>query len=278
MKYLRANIILYGVILLSNSSKSQTGVLRSNILDHFAFSGNHLEINYIIFQNRRAVIKNNLGSKYISSKNSIGTGVGIGYRINLKKNQSLLLGADAVSIGRNLVTTIFRNEFSPELINDYHISTHNSKSNTLVLSMKMAIEKHWNFKGRTFIISDAGLKINFSLGADYETTDFSARDITGTFKKVGNLNVIANNDQSPWLTIPISVGQGWLLRNNNLFQLKAHVNFSFTPFVRGEYEFPSVNGPTTGFYKNYGTYFGFIFSYSFTNANYRIRKKYQMPL
>ena len=127
-----------------------------------------------------------------------------------------------------------------------------------------------------FLFANAGLRLNFSLGYDFDSYGISLPDNAGGFYDIANVDVTSNNDAKPWISIPLEAGHTWLLKNNNLLALSLALNISFVKYVRGDY---SIYIPgrllTSGKYSSTGSFVGLSLNYIFTNANYRIQKAHR---
>lgn len=184
-----------------------------------------------------------------------------------------MVGPEAIFLGRNFYVDFNKNDFSPPLIRDYNIGSGNSYLTVLTLSLPVLFERRWFYKRDDYIFGNSGVRINFSTGADFDIFPIVLTDTNNRFVNVGGVDVYANNDAKPWLSFPISVGNSWLLKNNNLLQLAICANISFTKYVNGKYQVVIPGKPiTTGNYSSTGSFIGLSLNYCFTNANYRIRK------
>ncbi len=176
--------------------------------------------------------------------------------------------------GRNLKASFSKNDFSPPLISDY---TTKGLVQDLILSLPIIAEKRWLYSNRKFLFVGAGLRVNISLGSDLDIYPITLKNSSNGFYNVGGVEVYSNNNAKPWLSFPINVGHSWLAKNNNLLQLAICTNVSFTKYVNGTYQINVPNQPPTeGKYTSTGSFIGLAFNYVFTNANYRIRKAYEL--
>jgi hypothetical protein len=139
------------------------------------------------------------------------------------------------------------------------------------------LEKRILYTNTKYFLINAGARVNFSTGADFDISSIYLQNTGNGIYNAGEVNVYANNDARPWISFPINAGYGWLLKNNNnILQLAICSNISFTKYVKGTYRVDIPNKPLTeGRYSSTGSYIGISLNYVFTNANYRIRKKYE---
>lgn len=138
------------------------------------------------------------------------------------------------------------------------------------------IEKRWLYAKTRYFFADAGICLNVSTGADFDSFSIQLMNTNHEFYNAGGTDVFANNNAKPWLSFPINIGHAWLLKNNNLFQLAICTNISFTKYVNGTYRI-DIPGRilTQGKYSSSGSFIGLCLNYIFTSANYRIRKAFQ---
>ena len=215
------------------------------------------------------------GDHPVSSSAAAGLQLSFKYQINFNDKYSLITGTEASLLGRNFNTSFSKNDFSPPLVSDY--STRGSSTiQDLVFSLPVMLEKRWLYCNTKFLFADAGIRLNFSLGADLDIYSIALLNTANGIYHVGGVNVYSNNDAQPWISFPINVGHAWLAKNNNLLQLAICSNISFTKYVNGRYHIDIPNQPLTeGNYSSTGSFIGLSFNYVFTNANYRIRKAYE---
>ena len=156
------------------------------------------------------------------------------------------------------------------------LSGLNSYFADLILSFPVVLERRFLYKSSKFIFVNGGFKLNVSTGADFDVFSIVLMNTSNAFYDVGGVDVYANNDARPWVSVPLNAGHSWLLRNNNLLQLSICSNVSFTKYVNGTYliDIPGRT-PATGKYSSTGSYIGLSLSYVFTNGNYKIRKAFE---
>ena len=215
------------------------------------------------------------GDHPVGSSAAAGLQLSFKYQINFNNKYSLITGTEANLLGRNFNTSFSKNDFLPPLVSDYN-TKGSSTIQDLVLSLPVMLEKRWLYSSTKFIFADAGIRLNFSLGADLDIYSIVLPNTANGIYNVGGVNVYSNNDAQPWISFPINFGYAWLLKNNNLMQLAICSNISFTKYVNGRYHIDIPNQPLTeGNYSSKGSFIGLSFNYVFTNANYRIRKAYE---
>lgn len=249
---------------------------RENFLADYVFQGNHIQFNFATFATLKARLKKESGNYPVGSKQTLGFLLSFKYQVNFNNQYSLIIGPEAILLGRNINIYFSKNDFVPTLIKDYEIKGIDSYIGDLVLSLPVLAEKRWLYRKTSYLFANGGLRINFSTGADSDTYSINLMNIDCSFINVGGINVYANNDARPWISMPLNAGYGWLLKNNNILQLSVCSNISLTKYVKGNY---SVNIPgqpfISGVYSSTGSYIGLSMNYIFTNANYRIRKAYE---
>lgn len=204
------------------------------------------------------------------------TGIGLIYRINLNKKFSLNTGVEAGIVGRNYNISFYKNDFSPELKENYLFHGIGTFVGDLILSIPVSFEKRFFYTENRFIHGKAGIRLNYSNGADFDTDAVFVENINGEFLFVAEIDKYANNDAKPWISYLLSAGHSWVLKNNNICEITLVSNISFTKYVNGTYKITIPGKPLSeGYYSSSGTYFGIGLNYIFTNANYRIRRKYE---
>ena len=243
---------------------------KKDILEKYVFSGNHIQFNFAWLSTIKAKLKNTAGNYPVSSSAAPGLLLSARYQINFNNKYSLIAGPEAMLPGRNFHASFSKNDFSPPLISGFDTKGYLSN---LVLSLPMIIEKRWFYPGTKFLFANAGLRLNFSLGFDYDGYSIFLPNTSNWAYNVGGVDVNSINDGRPWISFPINAGHSWLAKNNNLLQLAICSNISFTKYVNGTYEVAIPNQSLTeGRYSSTGSFIGLSFNYVFTNANYRIRK------
>jgi hypothetical protein len=246
---------------------------RADILKNYVFKGNHFQFNFAWLYTLKARLKNTFGNYPVSTSAARGLLLSFKYQVNFNNKYSLITGPEAMLAGRNLKASFSKNDFSPPLVSDY-----NTKGlvQDMILSLPLITEKRWLYAHNKFFFADAGIRLNFSLGADYDGYSVYVKNTLNGFYNAGGVDVNANNDAKPWLSFPINAGHSWLAKNNNLLQLAICSNISFTKYVDGTYQINIPNQSLTeGKYSSTGSFIGLSFNYVFTNANYRIRKAYE---
>src|SRR6187399_909728 len=250
-------------------------ITKENILEKYIFKSNHTQFNLSLLSTFKAQLTKISGDHPVSSSPAAGLLLSFKYQINFDHKYSLITGTEANLLGRNFNTSFSKNDFSPPLVSDY--STKGSSTiQDLVFSLPVMLEKRWLYSNTKFLFADAGIRLNFSLGADLDIYSIVLPNTANGIYNVGGVNVYSNNDAQPWISFPINVGHAWLAKNNNLLQLVICSNISFTKYVNGRYHIDIPNQPLTeGNYSSKGSFVGLSFNYVFTNANYRIRKAYE---
>jgi len=250
-------------------------ITKENVLEKYIFKSNHIQFNFALLSTFKAQLTKISGDHPVSSSAAAGLQLSFKYQINFNDKYSLITGAEASLPGRNFNTSFSKNDFSPPLVSDYN-TKGSSTIQDLVLSLPVMLEKRWLYSNTKFLFADAGIRLNFSLGADLDIYAIALPNTANGIYNVGGVNVYSNNDANPWISFPINVGHGWLVKNNNLLQLAICSNISFTKYVNGRYHIDIPNQPLTeGNYSSTGSFIGLSFNYVFTNANYRIRKAYE---
>gem|GEM_PF-1415951 len=271
--------LLFGLVS-SNCLHAQGVVLNKNdFLKDYVFKGNHLQVSLARLESFRAKLKRETGNYPAKSSLSPGLLLGLRYSINRSNKISWLAGAEAMLLGRNFKVRFDKDEFSPPLVSDYTNYGNRALLLDMVLSVPVWAERRWIYNNRKYVFAQSGIRLNFSLGADYDTYSITLPNTASGFYEIVKVNVTANNEARPWLSIPINMGHAWLLGNNNIIQLGLYSNTSFTRFVKGRYEIALPGQPaTTGKYSSSGSFFGVSLHYVFTSANYRIRKAYDKEI
>ncbi len=266
-------IILLHLSFINSFLNAQGQVFTDINWPDVIFKGSHIQLNYSTFACFKSRVKEETGNYPVSTRASLGLVFGCKYQVNINNRHSLMVGPEAIFLGRNFYVDFNKNDFSPPLIRDYNIGSGNSYLTVLTLSLPVLFERRWFYKRDDYIFGNSGVRINFSTGADFDIFPIVLTDTNNRFVNVGGVDVYANNDAKPWLSFPISVGNSWLLKNNNLLQLAICANISFTKYVNGKYQVVIPGKPiTTGNYSSTGSFIGLSLNYCFTNANYRIRK------
>jgi hypothetical protein len=268
-----------GVVFLFTTSISvaqQKNITRQNILKEYVFSGNHIQFNISTLACFKAKIKREAGYHPVKAKPAPGILVSFKYQVNFNNHYSLVTGTEAIVLGRNFITTIKKDDFSPPLVKDYNIKGRNGYSPVFVLSLPVMLEKRWLYNDRKFWLADAGFRFNVSTGGDFYFSIIPVLQTNNNYYNAGGTDVIENNDARPWISVPLMAGHAWLLKNNNVMQLILCANISFTKYVNGTYYIDIPGQPLTqGQYSSTGSFIGLSMHYVFTNANYRIRKAYE---
>lgn len=247
---------------------------KEDVLETYIFKSNHTQFNFALLSVFKAQLKNISGNHPVNTSMTPGLLLSFKYQINFNNKYSLITGPETMLIGRNFNTSFSKNDFSPPLVSDYSTK---GLVHDLILSLPVLAERRWLYSKSKFLFADVGIRLNFSLGADSDIYSISLQNTSNGFYNVGGVNVYSNNDANPWLSFPFNAGHSWLLKNNNLLQLAIYSNISFTKYVDGTYKVDIPNQPLTeGNYSSTGSFVGLSLNYVFTNANYRLRKIYEM--
>jgi hypothetical protein len=260
----------------SGAMAQNTPLKKEDFLKDYVFKGNHIQFNSMAMACLNAKLVNQSGNHPVSSKPALGLSIGLKYRINFSNTKSLIIGPEAIILGRTFITSFKKNDFSPPMTRDYNIKGIKSYVPVLVISLPVIFEGRRLYAKTKHLFAGAGAMINFSTGADFESMSIILQNVNNQFFDVGGTMVYANNDAKPWISFPLSAGHSWLLKNNNLLQLAVCSNTSFTKYVNGTYQINIPGQPLTkGAYSSTGSYVGLSLNYVFTSANYRIRKAYE---
>jgi hypothetical protein len=263
-------------LLVDSIAAQQNKLHRKDFLANYVFKGNHVQFNFATLSTFRAGLKNEAGSHPVSTRPALGFLFSFKYQVNFNNEYSLITGPEANLLGRNLITSFVKNDFSPPLIEDYELKGINSYLAVFVISLPVLMEKRWLYAGTKFFYVDGGLRLNASTGADFDFFSINLQHTGNGYHDAGGTDVYANNDAKPWISFPVNAGHVWLLKNNNLLQLSIYSNISFTKYVNGTYRIIIPGKPLTeGRYSSTGSFIGLSMNYVFTNANYRIRKAYE---
>ena len=256
----------------TDPAKKDNELKKENILEKHVFKGNHIQFNFALLSTFKAQLNEISGNHPVSSSATAGLLLSFKYQVNFDAKHSLITGPEAALLGRNFNTSFSKNDFSPPLVSDYN-TKGSSTMQDLVLSLPVMLEKRWLYSNSKFLFADAGVRLNFSLGADLDIYSIYLQNINNGYYNAGQVDVYSNNNAKPWISFPINVGHAWLLKNNNLLQLSICSNISFTKYVNGKYHIDIPNQPLTeGHYSSTGSFIGLSLNYVFTNANYHIRK------
>lgn len=241
-----------------------------------AFQGNHINLNFAALSYHKARMVNATGTHPVRAANAPGVLAGISYAINFNQRQSLIFGPEATIAGRNFITSINKNEFSPPLTEDFNLDKWRSLMLVTVFRFPVTYQHRWMYGKTKYLFAEAGASLNYSIGADFYSSNITLQNTSNDFFNAGGVDLNENNEQLPWVSFPINAGHAWLLKNNCVVQLMVCSTVSFTKFVDGNYKIDIPGKPlTTGSYSSTGSYIGLSARYVFTNANYRIRKAYE---
>jgi hypothetical protein len=243
---------------------------KKELLGNYVFKGNHFLFDFSWLSVFGARLKQEMGNYPVKTSAYPGILVALRYSINRGLKNSIVTGAEMSIRGYNLKISVNKNDFSPPLKNDFSINSLSSVG--MILSVPVSYESRFFTRQASYFYSDAGLKLNFSLGYDSESSSVYLPDINNQYKYISGTDLVSNNDQRPWISFPLSTGYSWLLKNNNLVAFGLSGEISFTKYVNGRYEILVPNKHTGGRYFATGSYLGLNFRYVFTNANNRIRK------
>lgn len=256
-------------------TSSITRFKKENILEKYIFKNNHIQFNFGLLSTFKAQLKKTSGNHPVSSSAAAGLLLSFKYQINFNDKHSLIAGPEATLLGRNFNTSFSKNDFSPPLVSDYN-TKGSSVVQDLILSLPVMLEKRWLYSNTKFFFADAGIRFNFSLGADLDIYSIALLNTANGIYRVGGVYVYSNNNAKPWISFPINAGYAWLAKNNNLLQLAICSNISFSKYVNGKYQIDIPNQPLTeGNYSSTGSFIGLSLNYVFTNANYHIRKAHE---
>jgi hypothetical protein len=249
---------------------------KENLLSGQVFKGNHIRLDFAPLSTFRARLNNQSGDYPVGATRTRGWLLSFKYAINFNNYYSLITGAEATLAGRNLTTFFNKNDFSPPLIDDYWIGRKGMVTWDMLLSLPILMQKRMIYAKRKYVFAEAGIRLNFSTGADSDFSSIILMNTNNGYYDGGGWDVYANNDAKPWLSYPVNIGHAWLLKNNNLLQLAVCSNISFTKYVNGAYYIDIPGRPLIeGKYSSNGSYIGLSVNYIFTSANYRIRKDYE---
>jgi hypothetical protein len=274
--YVKLGLLPCIVLLGINSTAQQTKLSRKQLLHEFIFKSNHIRFEGSALSVLKAKLKNQSGTHPVKSSVAPGLAFSIKYQFNFNNEYGLIIGPEATVAGRNFITSFNKNDFSPPLNENTEINAANSFLADLILSFSATFEKRILYKPTKYLFLNSGLRFNVSTGADFDIFTIVLPNGNNGFYDAGGVDVYANNDAKPWLSVPLNAGHSWLLKNNNLLQLSLCSNISFTKYVNGTYRI-DIPGrtPTTGLYSSSGSYIGLSLNYVFTNTNFKIRRAYE---
>lgn len=269
--------ITYIVILLCTSLvNAQEKVIGNIDRKEIAFQGNHINLNFAALSYSKARMSKFTGSHPVRTASAPGVLAGISYAVNFNQQQSLLFGPEVTIAGRNFITSINKNDFSPPLTEDFNLDKWRSLMLVAVFRFPVQYQHRWFYGKTKYIFAEAGASLNYSVGSDFYSSNITLQNTSNDFFNAGGVDLNENNEQLPWISFPINAGHAWLIKNNCVFQLVVCSTVSFTKFVDGTYRIEIPGKPITiGSYSSTGSYIGLSARYVFTNANYRIRKAYE---
>lgn len=278
IKYLIVRIysLLFMGIISSSTIAQENKLTRKQVLHEFVFKSNHIGLESSGISVFKARLNNQSGTHPVKSSMAPGLALGIKYQFNFSNEYGVTIGPEVIVAGRNFITSFNKNDFSPALTEDAEINATNGYLADLILSFSATIEKRILYKPAKYLFFNSGLRFNISTGADLAIFRIVLPNTNNGFYDAGGVDVYANNDAKPWISIPLNAGHSWLLKNNNLLQLSLCSNVSFTKYVNGTYRI-DIPGriSTTGLYNTTGSYIGLSLNYVFTSTNYKIRKAYE---
>jgi hypothetical protein len=263
-------LLLYAPCLMAQDS------VASGSLMQLVFKGNHVSVGASFFLTSRAHTEAITGSYPFGSSSMPGACISVDYHINYGRTYSLQPGIGLVLPGRNFELNVYKNDFSPPLKQDYHFKAGSTRVNDNIVYLQLLLQRRFFYREHSFIHTKAGMRLNYSLGADGEFNQVIVENEDDVRLQAAMLNANANNKGKPWLSGELSAGHGWIIANNNILDLSIVSNISFTNYISGIYV---VNGSAgvlaQGLYRARGSYVGIFLGYIFTNANYRLQKKIQ---
>lgn len=263
-------------VISAHTIAQQKKLSRKQVLYEFVFKSGHIRLEGSGLSVFKARLKNETGSHLVKSSVAPGLAFSFKYQFNFNNEYGLIIGPEATVAGRNFITSFNKNDFSPPLVNDYKLSGRSSYLGDLVLSFPILFEKRKLYGSAKYLFLNGGIRFNVGMGADFDIFSILLQNTSNGFYDAGGVDVYANNDVKPWLSVPLNAGHSWLLKNNNLIQLSICSNISFTRYVNGNYHIDIPGRALTrGSYSSTGSYIGLSLNYVFTSTNYKIRKAYE---
>ena len=206
-----------------------------------------------------------------------GMGISAGYHINFGRTYSLQPEIGMVLPGRNFEFSVYKDDFSPPLKQDHHFKGGSTRVNDNIVYLQLSLQRRFFYRKYSFLHAKAGMRLNYSLGADVEFNQVVVENEDDVRVKAAILNVNANNGAKPWVSGQFSAGHSWVIANNNILDLSIVSNLSFSDYVSGTYVVHGSAGQLAqGLYRARGSYVGLSVGYIFTNANYRLRRQVGM--
>lgn len=265
-------LLLFHSMFLHAQSKTTNGLQRTNVI----YSGNHFGLQLGFLHTSKARVKPLTQGHPLGASAMPGIQAAFNYHINMGRHHSINTGLEATLAGRNFNLVLLKNDFSPPLKYDYFLTGIKTITPNLIISMPVSFEKRLYYKNNKSLKVEAGIRLNFSPGADFDIDMVHVESTDGNFIPILEIDKYTNNDLKPWVSGLFSFGHCWLLKNNNIFSASFVSNLSFTKYVDGHY-FIDIPGKPQGHgrYSATGTFWGVSLGYLFTNGNYRLRKKYE---
>ena len=138
------------------------------------------------------------------------------------------------------------------------------------IALPVSIEKDWAYKTHGDFYANAGVRLHYSVGNDFESYSIYLIDSAANILNVLNAGLNTNNHRKIWVTYSFGGGYQWKLRKGNTLKIGWQADLSFTHPVQGKYTENLPDNPTTkSNYRVSGTYVALRLGYGFTRLNER---------
>jgi hypothetical protein len=261
------NICTFSCFILVSSIQSNSQVKPKDV--DLIFSRTHYSFTIIPFLDQKASITRNIDKYWIHATIMHGFEAGFSRYSHFDKEHSLIIGLFFGAFARNFNYDIPGKEFNPPHNGNFSANSAVTREFNFMGSIPILFEKRWIKQANKYWNVNAGITIRYTPSLDEE---FGGA--IGGQPDFIDMQINDNYTKKPWLNFNIGGGYCWILGNNNIFKTNMVVNWSFTSFLRGTYQFNFPNQPTVeGIYEVNGSYVGLSLSYIFTRSNKKQNKE-----
>lgn len=223
----------------------------------------------------KANIKTFEGNYHLRSALQSSFSIGVNYQINFTPSWGFSSGIRLDLIKRNFFLHIPDSDL-PGYLSTGGAPQIESKEIYPRLVVPIKIVRNFNYNDKGFWDLSAGINVNYSGFSDDVIITTSIADSNFQLKQIFYGDFTSDNNKKAWISFNFGSAKSMILKNNNLIAVGIFFEWSFTDFIKGEYEITVPNKSLTrGIYKISGSLLGLSLKYAFTGINRKLISKNQ---
>ena len=259
---------------LSTLSNSEPFNLQSHVSDRHRsksgpFGNTKFSIGFSALYNFPAKVTTTTGENLLGANAMPGVGLSAGFFIPLNLQYSIITGLNASMIGRNFSLSMDKERFTPNLQESINLKGRQTLVNDFLIGIPIGLERRIIVRPDAYFSIDAGYKMNYYTGADFETQEVFGKPSEDTAISVA---IIETENESKLLgNAFLNIGYNKILKNKNTVRIAIESNYAFRHHQTGDFSIYIADDTiSTGTYSARGSYIGLGFTYIYSRPKRKV--------